>query len=123
MSGVDIVSVKSLLGHRNIESKMRYSHLSPDQLRQAVNRGSLADHLKRVNQIVQPTPAFSNLGGNSHEANFPTGTGSKTGRNVERQEADNSQTTDSMVRPVGIEPTTLSLEGTSGITETESEHK
>jgi integrase len=42
MAGVDIVSVKEIMGHRNIETTLRYSHLSPQHLREAVNRGSLS---------------------------------------------------------------------------------
>jgi hypothetical protein len=64
-----------------------------------------------VSQIVVPTPALPSLDGISHEEIFQMGTGSKTGREVEGQEVDNPQTTDYMVRPAGIEPATLSLEG------------
>ena len=41
MAGVDLVSVKEILGHRDIETTMRYAHLAPGHLRDAVNRGSL----------------------------------------------------------------------------------
>jgi integrase len=41
MAGVDLVSVKELMGHRNIETTLRYAHLSPQHLREAVNKGSL----------------------------------------------------------------------------------
>jgi hypothetical protein len=30
MSGADLVTVKELMGHRDIEMTMRYTHLSPD---------------------------------------------------------------------------------------------
>jgi integrase len=40
MAGVDLVSVKEILGHRDIATTMRYSHLSPNHLRNAVNQGS-----------------------------------------------------------------------------------
>ena len=56
MAGVDLVSVKEILGHRDIATTMRYSHLSLSHLRNAVNKGS---HL--IPQI---------------------GTGSKTGSNT-----------------------------------------
>ena len=39
MAGVDLVAVKEMLGHRDIETTMRYSHLSPGHLHEAVNRG------------------------------------------------------------------------------------
>jgi hypothetical protein len=42
MAGVDLVSVKEILGHRDIETTLRYAHLAPGHLRDAVNRGSLA---------------------------------------------------------------------------------
>jgi integrase len=41
MAGVDLVSVKEILGHLDIQTTLRYSHLSPGHLREAVNRGSL----------------------------------------------------------------------------------
>jgi integrase len=41
MNGVDLVSVKELLGHRDIQTTYRYSHLSPEHLKDAINRGSL----------------------------------------------------------------------------------
>ncbi|MCI0527391.1 MAG: site-specific integrase, partial [Nitrospira sp.] len=41
MAGVDLVAVKEILGHRDIQTTLRYSHLSPGHLRDAINRGSL----------------------------------------------------------------------------------
>ena len=41
MDGVDLVTVKEILGHRDIQSTYRYAHLSPHHLRDAVNRGSV----------------------------------------------------------------------------------
>jgi len=41
MAGVDLFTVKEILGHRDIATTMRYSHLSPGFLLEAVNRGSL----------------------------------------------------------------------------------
>ena len=38
MAGVDLASVSKLLGHKDISTTMIYSHLSPDHLRQAVER-------------------------------------------------------------------------------------
>jgi hypothetical protein len=43
MAGVNLTSVMAILGHRNIATTMRYSHLSPDHLREAVNLGSLGN--------------------------------------------------------------------------------
>ena len=45
MAGVDLVSVKEILGHRDIQTTLRYAHLAPGHLRDAVNRGSLANML------------------------------------------------------------------------------
>ena len=42
MAGVDLFTVKEILGHRDIATTMRYSHLSPGFLQDAINRGSLA---------------------------------------------------------------------------------
>ena len=39
--GRHVVSVKEILGHRNIETTMRYSRLSPAHLKKGVNKGSL----------------------------------------------------------------------------------
>jgi len=41
MAGVDLFTVKEILGHRDIATTMRYSHLSPGFLQEAVNRESL----------------------------------------------------------------------------------
>ncbi len=38
MAGVDLTTVKELLGHKSIEMTQRYSHLSQDHKRQAVDR-------------------------------------------------------------------------------------
>ena len=37
MSGADLMSVKELLGHADIKTTMRYSHLSQDHLKATVN--------------------------------------------------------------------------------------
>ncbi|GJL67707.1 MAG: integrase [Nitrospirales bacterium] len=41
MAGVDLYAVKEILGHRDISTTLRYAHLSPGFLQDAVNRGSL----------------------------------------------------------------------------------
>ena len=38
MSGVDLTTVQRLLGHKDIKTTMRYSHLAPDHLKGAVER-------------------------------------------------------------------------------------
>ena len=39
MAGVDLVVVKEILGHRDIQTTLRYAHLAPGHLQDAVNRG------------------------------------------------------------------------------------
>jgi len=36
MAGVDLYTVKTLLGHKTIQMTMRYAHLAPGHLKQAV---------------------------------------------------------------------------------------
>jgi hypothetical protein len=38
MAGVDIVTVKELLGHKDITMTMRYSHPTPEHKKQAVSK-------------------------------------------------------------------------------------
>ena len=42
MAGVDLVSVKEILCHRDIQTTLRYAHFAPGHLRDTVNRGSLS---------------------------------------------------------------------------------
>ena len=42
MVGVHLVAVKEFLGHRDIQTTLRYSHLSPGHLQEAVSKGGLA---------------------------------------------------------------------------------
>ena len=76
MAGVDLVSVKEILGHRDIQTTLRYAHLAPGHLRDAVNRGSLS------------------------------GTGTKTVTRLEGKWEEKMQPVNYMVRPEGIEPPT-----------------
>ncbi len=76
MAGVDLVSVKEILGHRDIQTTLRYAHLAPGHLRDAVNRGSLS------------------------------GTVTKTVTSQEVEWKEEMQPVDYMVRPEGIEPPT-----------------
>jgi len=52
MAGVDLVSVKEILGHRDIQTTLRYSHLAPGHLHDAVNRGSLAGTVNTEKRAV-----------------------------------------------------------------------
>ena len=76
MAGVDLVSVKEILGHRDIQTTLRYAHLAPGHLRDAVNRGSL------------------------------TGTVTKTVTSQEGKQGEEMQHIDYVVRPEGLEPPT-----------------
>jgi hypothetical protein len=76
MARVDLVSVKEILGHKDIQTILRYSHLAPGHLREAVNRGSL------------------------------NATVTKTVTGLEGQTDDCMQPIDLVVRPTGVEPVT-----------------
>ena len=80
MAGVDLVSVKEILGHRDIQTTLRYAHLAPGHLRDAVNRGSLS------------------------------GTVTKTVTSLEWKREEKMQPVDYLVRPEGLEPPTLGSE-------------
>ena len=84
MAGVDLVTVKEFLGHADIQTTMRYSHLAPGHLRAAINRGALSETLTATR-----TEAYVG----------------------ERREVKPMDHVDFMARPAGIEPATLSLEG------------
>lgn len=57
MAGVDLVSVQKILGHQDIQTTLRYSHLSPGHLRDAVNRGSLSLEIpKEKSGAREPDP-------------------------------------------------------------------
>ncbi len=91
LAGVDLYRIKEILGHRDIATTQRYAHLTPGFLQDAVNRGSL------FQRTIEKT-----------ETNA---TGSKTGSVELHGRKSFAEPIDFMVRPVGIEPTTLSLEG------------
>ena len=40
MAGVDLATIKELLGHRDIQTTMRYAHLSQESLQGAANSAS-----------------------------------------------------------------------------------
>ena len=91
LSGASLYGVQQLLGHRDIKTTARYSHLTPGFMQETVAKGSLfASHV---------------------ESQVEVRTGSKTGSGLSNLGGAASQPIDCMVRPVGIEPTTLSLEG------------
>ena len=84
MAGVDLVTVKEIMGHRDIETTLRYAHLAPNHLKDGVNRGSL-------------------FGGVS-KTDAGTLTGTTTSEEV--VEGVDVQPVDFVVRPEGLEPPT-----------------
>ena len=55
MSGVDLYAVKEILGHQDIQTTMRYAHLSPGYLLEAINRGSLTRTGSKTGSNAQVT--------------------------------------------------------------------
>ena len=53
MSGVDLMTVKELLGHKDIKMTMRYSHLSPDHKRMAVKRIETVFNANKEKRIIE----------------------------------------------------------------------
>jgi integrase len=86
MAGIDITSVKELLGHKSLTMTMRYSHLSPGHKRKAVH---VLDRLMEKQEVDVPEKWYKN------------GTISDS---EEQQICRKSLGI--KVRPVGVEPTT-----------------
>ncbi len=84
MNGVPIRTIQEILGHRDINTTLRYAHLSPGHIKESIERGSLG-----------------NLG---------IGTGSKTGSNLLEVKSDHSQVLDLLARPERLELPTLGSE-------------
>ena len=73
MAGVPLPTVKEIMGHRDIQTTLRYAHLAPSHIQAAMEKGSLA-----------------NLG---------IGTGSKTGSGVKDSEEEKTQVVDIIGAP------------------------
>ena len=84
MAGVPLRTVQEILGHRDIRTTLKYAHLAPAHLMEAVQKGSLA-----------------HLG---------IGTGSKTGSEERGLSEEFSQPIDILARPEGVEPPTVGSE-------------
>ena len=80
MAGVPLPTVKEILGHRDIRTTLKYAHLAPSHIKEAIQQGSL-----------------SHLG---------IGTGSKTGSALGEGRSESSQVLDMLARPEGVEPPT-----------------
>ncbi|MBF0133946.1 MAG: tyrosine-type recombinase/integrase [Magnetococcales bacterium] len=48
MNGGNILVLQKLLGHGSLAMTVRYAHLSPDHLREAVDFNPMADYLKKM---------------------------------------------------------------------------
>ena len=66
MAGVDLMSIKQILGHKTIQMTLRYSHLSPGHLRNAV-----AAIDRALTSLSDPTSQFTSQ---SSESSLPAGT-------------------------------------------------
>ena len=86
MAGIDITSVKELLGHKSLTMTMRYSHLSPGHKRKAVH---VLGRLMEENENDVSKKWY----------NCVTVTDGETHQNCRKSLGV-------MVRPVGVEPTT-----------------
>ena len=84
MAGVDLITVKEMMGHRDIETTLRYAHLAPHHLKDGVNRGSLFGGKKETD----------------------SGTLTKTTTKEVGLENESTQAADFMARPTGLEPVT-----------------
>ena len=81
---VYVATGQEVMGHRDIQTTLRYAHLAPSHIQAAMEKGSL-----------------SVLG---------IGTGSKTGSDPEVFEGNRTQVLDLLARPEGVEPPTLGSE-------------
>jgi len=84
MAGVPLRTIQEILGHRDIGTTLKYTHLAPSHLKEAIQLGSLA--------------------------NLDSGIGSKTGSEELTSKKDASQVLDLLARPEGLEPPTLGSE-------------
>ncbi|MCJ7507204.1 MAG: site-specific integrase [candidate division Zixibacteria bacterium] len=61
MAGVDLLTVKELLGHKKIDTTLRYSHLSPSHKRSAIERLAFLDGHQYGHQgVFEKKPEFAN---------------------------------------------------------------
>ncbi|MEK7807296.1 MAG: site-specific integrase, partial [Chloroflexota bacterium] len=86
MAGADLFSVKEFLGHRDIQTTMRYAHLAPGHLQEAVNRGSLFETVTAsVTGENPPTTVQNREGSEVVTAKAKAGWLGEEGSNLRRQ--------------------------------------
>src|SRR3990167_8546654 len=62
MSGVDLMTIKDLLGHKTIQMTQRYAHLSGDHKASAVQRiGNLMDTYMDTKPVVEQNDKFDEI--------------------------------------------------------------
>ena len=71
------------------------------------NLQKLSGAVQGISPTMLPALPVASLDGDTYQPDFQVGTGSRT----DGQSGEDSQPIDSLVRPAGIEPATLSLEG------------
>ncbi len=61
MNGGNILSLQKLLGHANLDMTLKYAHLAPDYLKEAVNLPPAKIARERIGKDSDPTPATVSL--------------------------------------------------------------
>lgn len=58
MNGGSILTLQKILGHTSLAMTMRYAHLAPDHLQDAVKFGPVGDYRRFIN-LIAPDPVFT----------------------------------------------------------------
>lgn len=58
MLGGNILTLQKILGHTSLAMTMRYAHLAPDHLQDAVKFGPVGDYRRFIN-LIAPDPVFT----------------------------------------------------------------